>query len=189
MKKLFPLLAILLLSFTACKKTVESETKRRASNLEKVEAFKTSYSQFATFIEAEKVAGEAAFVAAEAVAEEEAKIEAMVAANDILSNGLTGSLAKAEASMSTIESKMRSVTSKAKTSSQKNTARMANENADYAMDEAVEILGGEASDAAGAMEIVASANRKLENAKSNLSSVLSQFSKENTKKKKKKKKR
>lgn len=76
-------LSVSILSFLACEKTLDSETKRWSYNQARLERLSTEYPNFSTALKNQLEEARSAFEKAKSITDEEAKIQAMDHANDI----------------------------------------------------------------------------------------------------------
>ena len=177
MKKIFPLLLLLVFAFTACKKSVEGETENWSKNLAKANELMIIYPGFANAIQSQITVAEGLWNDSQGISEEEAKIEKMAAANSTLNSGFVGDLGRVQRKTDEINKKMLSVTNKAVDQFDLESARQASAMAQRVMNEAQNTLSTGADDPMTAQTLVSGVLKRLSQADTQLNTVVKQIKK------------
>lgn len=161
---------LLFLGVTACKKTVEGETKSWDANVKKVEAMKARYPGLKEALDSRLSSAKEVKAKADDLAEE-AKAEQLSAANSALMKGFVGDLAKLDKKIEKLRKSRVDVTAKAGDASTREAAKIAAGDASKAIERVESALKSGAKDEAGANAVVKAAIKDLDVAQKAIDSV------------------
>ena len=166
----------------ACKPSAERETKKWATNVQKVNALMSEYSAFKPVLEKNLADAQKIWTEATAIKDEEKKAKRMSEANDVIDNAVVRGLSSVQSRIESINSKYKKLANMTMPKSNLDKARNALSNANEKKREAKKILAeADGSNMESADKAVKDANGKLIDAENGLSSAISSAS---TKKKK-----
>lgn len=167
------LLVVSLLFATACKRSVEDESKAYDSAVKEAKGLMGAYPGFKKAI-AEKLAmGKSLADSAKDMSDKEAAAKKMGEAHRTVSSGLITQLGAVDKLMKLIKTRSVEAAASASSESEKAAFKMAADNAKSALDKADKALDGGASDAAGAEGLIKRVKSDLEVAKKGLDTVVS----------------
>ena len=166
-------LALALLTPTACKKTLEGETKRWDSGNATVTRLAAEYPSFKAALEEQRRVATQAMDAAKQVSGDEQRIDAMSKANNLLTGGFVGELDGVDRKKKEIRTKIVDVPAKAKEDGDRNSARSAADMANRIITEVESRLKQGAADPTAAQIVMKKVTEELRDADSALDKVAS----------------
>ena len=162
----------LLLLTSACKKTVEGESKAFEANQAKVKELAVHYPGLKVPLEARLKAASAAFEEAKGASDEKAKVEKMNAANKKLMGGFVGDLQGLDTKVKALRSKAVDAATRSSDESDRLGAKVASESATKVLDQVEASLKAGGKDEASAAALVKKALSDLDAAGKDLDKVL-----------------
>ncbi|MFT7622475.1 MAG: hypothetical protein ACI9WU_001648 [Myxococcota bacterium] len=167
------ILALALLFFGACKKSVESESKRFETNKQRLSELKALYPGFAKPLTARLAKGEKLAKEAREMGDEEAAAEKLSSANKALLGGFVSDLDDVEEKVNGLKAKMVEAATSAADKATGAGAKVASDQAGKTLAAVEAALKQGATDEAGAKAIAGKALRDLAAAEKNLGTVVS----------------
>jgi chromosome segregation ATPase len=173
MKNYFLLsLCALLFLATSCKKSIEGETKKFDSNIQRLNEVAAKYPSFKAACETLKTDATKQMEAAKSLSEEKAKIEAMAAANNIASPTWVNDLSNIDNKINSIRDMSTKASQNSHDHNDSDAAWVASRQGEDAIREANNKLGGTVDSPSAAAAIVSSIISNLDAAERRLSDVV-----------------
>jgi hypothetical protein len=164
-------IAVVMLLFAGCKKSVEGEQQKWKTSVEEVKALMATYAGFKTPLEQRLTKATELHDAADSL-DGDAKIDKLSEASSALMAGWVRDLQGIDEAMKDLRTKRVEAASKAGDESSLLGAKVAAEDAQKALDRAQKALEGGAKDEAGAAAVVKSVKSDIETAAKAVDSVL-----------------
>ena len=162
---------IALFAFTACKKSVEGESKRWDSGIRTVDELGVLYPSFKAALEVQRQKAIVAMDAAKSVADEKERISKMASANNLLMGGFAGQLRDVDATIKQIRQKLVEVTGKSTDESDRLSAKQAADGAERVLADVAATLRRGAQDPASADVLLKKVTADLRAAQDNIDKV------------------
>lgn len=174
---------------TGCKASVEGETENWSQNTAMMANLKTEYSGYEAPLSEIQTQAEAAWKEAEGISDEEKKIEAMVAANDIIDESFASKLSAMPGIIDKVWGIRDKLAGKSVSNSLYNKMSTAGDRADDATDDAHDVMDKSATTIAEASALVDPVYDELKSVQMKWEGIERDYKKENKPKKKKKRKK
>jgi hypothetical protein len=164
-------------SLVACKKTEEGEAKRWESALRDATSLAATHPAFADAITQQRAAAETAMKAAKEVSDKKARIEAMAAANRMLTSGFVGALRDADSETKKLRQQLVELAGDVSTEAERAALAEARRQAERALGDADRALRGGAKTPAAAQAVMTKVKNELDFATKTLAAVSKRVSK------------
>jgi hypothetical protein len=166
------LLIFSMLVLSGCGKSIEKETSRWESNLQKVESLKSTYPGYAGLLAEEVEKAEVKWDAALLVADEKEQIKALALANDFVKRGMIKELLTIKSCLSSADQKVKTLVKMEKDSTEDTMASFAVKEAQMAISKAKTVLNSASADYSQAVATLSAAGAELKSAETSLDKAI-----------------